>query len=47
MLKKQICHWVQKNAIQNNMIQPNLYHGGLIQGLAHLTWTTYHSGKPQ
>ena len=27
MQKKQICHWVQKNAIQNNMIQQYLYHG--------------------
>ena len=33
MLKKQICHWVQKkkkkNAMQNNMIQQCLYHGGI------------------
>ena len=35
MLKKQICHWVHKNAIQKNMIQQYLYHGGHIQGHAH------------
>ena len=48
MLKKQICHWVQKkkNAIQNNMIQQYLYHGGHIQGHTHMTWTTSHIGKP-
>ena len=42
MLKKQICHWVQKNATQNNMIQQYLYHGGHIQGHTHMTWTTSH-----
>ena len=44
MLKKQICHWVQKNAIQNNMIQQYLYHGGHIQGHTHMTCTTSHIG---
>ena len=46
MLKKQICHWVQKNAIQNNMIQQYLYHGDYSQGHTHMTWTTSHIGKP-
>ena len=46
MLKKQICHWVQKNATQNNMIQQYLYQGGHIQGHTHMTWTTSHIGKP-
>ena len=45
MLKKQICHWVQKNAIQNNMIQQYLYHWGHIQGHTPMTWTTSHIGK--
>ena len=35
MLKKQICHWVHKYAIQDNMIQLYLYHGGHIQGHTH------------
>ena len=46
ILKKQICHWVQKNAIQNNMTQQYIYHGGHIQGRTHMTWTTSHIGKP-
>ena len=35
MLKKQICYWEHKNAIQNNMIQQYLHHGGHIQGYTH------------
>ena len=30
----------KKNAIQNNMIQQYLYHGGHIQGHTHMTWKT-------
>ena len=41
MLKKQICHWVQKNAIQNNMIQQYLYHGGHTQG--HMSYMSYYA----
>ena len=36
----------KKNAIQNNMIQQYLYHGGHTQGHTHMTWTTSHIGKP-
>ena len=36
----------KKNAMQNNMIQQYLYHGGHIQGHTHMTWTTSHIGKP-
>ena len=36
----------KENAIQNNMIQQYLYHGGHIQGHTHMAWTTSHIGKP-
>ena len=35
-----------KNAMQNNMMQQYLYHGGHIQGHAHMTWTTDLIGQP-
>ena len=44
--EKTNCHWVQKNAIQNNMIQQYLYHGGPIQGHTHMARTTSHISEP-
>ena len=40
MLKNKFAFGCQKNAIQNNMTQQYLYHGGHIQGHTHMTWTT-------